>query len=432
MSVDKLSSKHTSVVGLQWGDEGKGKIVDLLSEGFDMAVRWNGGSNAGHSVQVGANKYAFHLIPSAILRPHCTSVLANGVVIDPVQLISEIDGLVERGVAIGGNLKISPQAHVVMPYHAMQDQLAENKLGEKKIGTTARGIGPCYADKASRHLAVRVADLIDATRLRERLEHIVPEKNAIFSALFSCAPLQWEPIFKQYYPCGQRLKPHVCNTTALVHKAMAAGRRVLFEGANAALLDLDHGTFPFVTSSNCGTGLCAGTGVPPQMIEQVLGVVKAYSSRVGGGPFPTEQDNAIGEKIRQRGREFGTTTGRPRRCGWLDLVALRYSASLTGATGLCVMLLDVLSTFDELQVCTGYQMGIATITDFPADAQELARVKPIYKTLPGWADDLRTVRHAKALPAAARAYIELIEEQVGVPVKMISVGPGRDETLILQ
>ncbi len=431
MDITKLCDRHTSVVGLQWGDEGKGKIVDILSEHFDLAVRWNGGSNAGHSVHVGDQKYAFHLIPSAILRPQCISVLANGVVIDPVQLIREIDALEQRGIAIESNLKISSQAHVVMPYHSRQDKLAEEKLGDKKIGTTARGIGPCYADKASRHFAVRMADLIEPDRLQNRLSHIVPEKNAIFGALFGSEPMAWQPILDEYIPLGQRLKPFVCNTTALLHRSMAGAKKVLFEGANATLLDLDHGTFPFVTSSNCGTGVCVGTGVPPQAIGRVLGVVKAYSSRVGGGPFPTEQENAIGEKIRQRGREFGTTTGRPRRCGWLDLVAVRYAASVTGATGLCIMLLDVLSTFDEIKVCVKYATPSGDTDEFPADAVELSRAEPIYHTLPGWHHEINSARDAATLPDEAKAYIGYIEEYVGVPVQMVSVGPGRDETLML-
>jgi len=431
MEITKLCDRHTSVVGLQWGDEGKGKIVDILSEHFDLAVRWNGGSNAGHSVQVGDQKYAFHLIPSAILRPQCVSVLANGVVIDPVQLLKEIDAIQQRGIKIQDNLKISSQAHVVMPYHSMQDKLAEEKLGDKKIGTTARGIGPCHADKASRHFAVRMADLIEPERLRNRLSQIVPEKNAIFASLFGSAPIEWQPIFDQYAAFGQRLKPLVCNTTALLHRSMASAKKVLFEGANATLLDLDHGTFPFVTSSNCGTGVCVGTGVPPQAIGRVLGVVKAYSSRVGGGPFPTEQDNAIGEKIRQRGHEFGTTTGRPRRCGWLDLVAVRYAASVTGATGLCIMLLDVLSTFDELKVCVKYATPSGETDEFPADAVELSQVQPVYHTLSGWQDDLKSARDVKTLPTEARAYVGFIEEFVGVPVQMVSVGPRRDQTLVL-
>lgn len=431
MDMTGLHDQHTSVVGLQWGDEGKGKIVDILSEGFDLAVRWNGGSNAGHSVHVGDQKYAFHLIPSAILRPNCTSILANGVVIDPVQLIREIDTLQQRGIRVDDNLKISSQAHVVMPYHSLQDKLAEEKLGDKKIGTTARGIGPCYADKASRHFAIRMADLIDPERLRDRLSQIVPEKNAIFAALFANPPIDWQAILNEYLPLGQRLKPLVCNTTALLHHAMAGAKKVLFEGANAALLDLDHGTFPFVTSSNCGTGVCVGAGVPPQSIGRVLGVVKAYSSRVGGGPFPTEQNNAIGEKIRQRGNEFGTTTGRPRRCGWLDLVAVRYAAAVTGATGLCIMLLDVLSTFDEIQVCTRYLTNQGETAEFPADAVELSRVKPVYRAMRGWQADLKSSRTVAALPPEARTYLGFIEEFVGVPVKMVSVGPRREETLVI-
>jgi adenylosuccinate synthase len=421
---------NTSIVGLQWGDEGKGKIVDLLTEHFDYAIRWNGGSNAGHTVKVGEKKYAFHLIPSGILRPECISVLANGVVIDPIQLLQEIDELIEQGIEVGGNLHISAQAHVVMPYHKYQDQLSEARLGDKKIGTTARGIGPCYADKATRSWAIRVADIFDAGRFQEKLQRIVEEKNLIFRSLYNAEPLAWEPIFEEYRSCAEQLAGNVCNTADLLHNALRSGKRLLFEGANAVLLDLDHGTFPFVTSSNCGTGLSAGTGVPASAVKNVLGVVKAYCSRVGAGPFPTEQDNPIGERLRQRGREFGTTTGRPRRCGWLDLVALRYAARVTGATGLCVMLLDVLSTFDSLRLCTGYDIGGRITDGFVPDAYDLARVKPVYQDVAGWHESLDQVTSFADLPGNARAYLDRIEDFLQIPVRIVSVGPARHQTLI--
>jgi adenylosuccinate synthase len=421
---------NTSVVGLQWGDEGKGKIVDLLTSHFDYAVRWNGGSNAGHSVKVGDKKYAFHLIPSGILHPTCTSVLANGVVIDPAQLLQEMDQLVSDGIALENNLRISSQAHVVMPYHKLQDQLSEQRLGENKLGTTARGIGPCYADKAGRSMAIRMADLLDETRLKDKLQRVVADKNHLLKSLYAAPPLEWVPMFEQYRGYGQLLRPYVCNTSALLHHAMDDGKRLLFEGANAVLLDLDHGTFPFVTSSNCGTGLSAGTGVPAQAVKTVLGVVKAYCSRVGSGPFPTEQENATGERIRTRGHEFGTTTGRPRRCGWLDLVALRYSTRICGVTGLCIMLLDVLSTFDTLRVCTGYNIGGEITTDFPADAYELQKAQAVYEDLPGWHDTLDDVRILADLPANARKYLDTISSFVNVPVRVVSVGPARHQTLI--
>ncbi len=421
---------NTSVVGLQWGDEGKGKIVDLLTANFDFAIRWNGGSNAGHSVKVGDKKYAFHLIPSGILHPKCTSVLANGVVIDPVQLLQEMNQLVSDGIGLEQHLRISSQAHVVMPYHQLQDQLSEQRLGDNKLGTTARGIGPCYADKAGRSMAIRMADLLDESRLRDKLQRVVADKNHLFKSLYGAPPLEWAHIFEQYRGYGQLLRPYVCNTSALLHKAMDNGKRLLFEGANAVLLDLDHGTFPFVTSSNCGTGLSAGTGVPAQAVKTVLGVVKAYCSRVGSGPFPTEQDNATGERIRTLGHEFGTTTGRPRRCGWLDLVALRYSTRICGVTGLCIMLMDVLSTFNTLRVCTSYKINGEITNDFPADAYELQKVQPVYQDLQGWHETLDEVRTLADLPANARKYLETISSFVKVPISVVSVGPARHQTLI--
>ncbi len=421
---------NTSIVGLQWGDEGKGKIVDLLTAQFDFAIRWNGGSNAGHSVKVGDKKYAFHLIPSGILHPRCTSVLANGVVIDPVQLLQEMDQLVSQGIAVENNLRISSQAHVVMPYHKLQDQLSEQRLGDNKLGTTARGIGPCYSDKAGRSMAIRMADLLDETRLSDKLQRVVAEKNQLFKGLYGAPPLEWVPMFEQYRGYGQLLKPYVCHTSALLHQAMDDNKRLLFEGANAVLLDLDHGTFPFVTSSNCGTGLSAGTGVPARAVQTVLGVVKAYCSRVGSGPFPTEQDNAVGERIRTRGHEFGTTTGRPRRCGYLDLVALRYATRICGVTGLCIMLLDVLSTFDILRVCTGYKINGQITNEFPPDAYELQQAQPVYQDLPGWHETLDDVRTLADLPGNARKYLDPIAAFVQVPIRIVSVGPARHQTLI--
>lgn len=422
---------NTSVVGLQWGDEGKGKIVDLLTQRFDYVIRWNGGSNAGHSVKVGEKKYAFHLLPSGVLRPACVCMLANGVVIDPIQLLREMDDLMSCGIELGENFKISSAAHVVMPYHKLQDQLSEAQLGGKKIGTTARGIGPCYADKAGRGNAIRMADLVAEDRLREKLQRIMAEKNRLLLGLYAATPLEWEPIFEQYRSCGQQLKAYVCNSVHVLHEALAARKHLLFEGANAVLLDLDHGTFPYVTSSNCGSGLSAGTGVPGSAVKSVLGVVKAYSSRVGAGPFPTEQENAIGEKIRQRGNEFGTTTGRPRRCGWIDLVAVRYAARLAGATGLCITLLDVLSTFDCLKLCVGYKIGGREQVGFEPDAEGLACVEPVYEELPGWHEPLDHLADISALPPNARRYLDRIEEYVGVPVKLVSVGPDRGQTLLV-
>jgi adenylosuccinate synthase len=319
----------------------------------------------------------------------------------------------------------------VLPYHKLQDQLSEAAAAGSKIGTTGRGIGPCYADKANRSTAVRLTDLLDDARLKEKLQRIVATKNAIFAALYQADPLDWQPMFEQYRACGEQLRPFITDTTRLLHQAWKDGKRLLFEGANAVLLDLDHGTFPFVTSSNCGTGLSVGTGLPGCAVQSTLGVVKAYSTRVGGGPFPTEQDNPTGNLIRERGHEYGTTTGRPRRCGWLDAVALRYTAAISGATGLCIMLLDVLSGFDELKICTHYDIPGTGKTDwFPADALELQRAQPIFETLKGWQEPLDHATTFADLPANAKAYLARLEHHVGVPIKIISIGPARHQTLI--
>ena len=421
---------NISIVGLQWGDEGKGKIIDLLSSEFDFAVRWNGGSNAGHKVEVGDIKYRFHLIPIGILRPNVTCVICNGVVIDPLKTLEEIDGLSTQGVRIENNLKLSANANVVFPYHKLQDQLAEAKAAGSKIGTTGRGIGPCYADKANRSTAIRLADILDDARLTEKLQRIVPEKSAILKALYGADALDWQPIFEQYRACGEQLRPFITDTTRLLHTALKEKKRMLFEGANAVLLDVDHGTVPYVTSSNCGTGLSVGTGLPAKAVNTTLGIVKAYSTRVGGGPFPTELNNPIGEKIRERGHEYGTTTGRPRRCGWIDTVALRYSIGISGASCVALMLLDVLSTFDELQICTAYNLNGQTTDWFPSDALELQRAEPIYETVKGWHESLDNVTSFEQLPAAARNYIARLEHHIGVPIKIISIGPARHQTLI--
>jgi adenylosuccinate synthase len=429
-AVHSLGLGNTSIVGLQWGDEGKGKIVDLLTEQFDYAIRWNGGSNAGHSVKVNDKKFAFHLIPSGILRPECTSVIANGVVIDPLKLLEEIDTLIGQGVRIEENLRVSLNAHVVLPYHKLQDQYSESAAGGGKIGTTGRGIGPCYADKANRSTAIRLIDLLDDNRLKDKLQRTVQTKNAIFRALYDAPPIEWQPIFEQYRACGQQLQPFLTDTTRLLHQAWKARKRLLFEGANAVLLDLDHGTFPFVTSSNCGTGLSVGTGLPAAAVQTTLGVVKAYSTRVGSGPFPTEQNNATGNEIRERGHEYGTTTGRPRRCGWIDTVALRYTAAISGATGLCIMLLDVLSGFPELQVCTHYEIQGKKTDWFPADALELEQARPVYETVKGWSEALDGASSFEELPAAAKGYLARLEHHIGVPIRIVSVGPARHQTLI--
>ena len=437
-----LGPGHCAVVGLQWGDEGKGKIVDLLAQQYDLVVRYNGGANAGHSVQVGSERYALHLIPSGILYSEKVNVIGNGVVIDPVVLVGEIKGLRDRGVVVGQNLRISDRAHVVFPYHKLQDQLYESMLStacgqDAKIGTTGRGIGPCYADKALRSTAVRAGELLDHEHLLQKLQHIVSIKNLMLGSLAQRCGQPFEPfdadaLCREYQQHAQLLGPHVCDTTRLVHGAMDVKKRVLFEGANATLLDVDHGTYPFVTSSNCSSlGLYAGAGVPGRHVEHLIGVVKAYSTRVGGGPMPTELKDDVGETIRQVGREYGTTTGRPRRCGWLDLVALKYAVRLNGVTGICLMLLDVLAGLDRLRLCVGYRDADGTETDlFPVDARDLGGVRPVYEDLPGFGRSIEDCRSFDQLPAAAQAYVKRVQEHLGVPVRMISIGPQRDQIII--
>lgn len=438
----------TAVVGLQWGDEGKGKVVDLIAPEFAGVVRYNGGANAGHSVVVKGERYALHLIPSGILAPGKLAIIANGVVVDPEVLIRELTGLEQRGVDTSG-LIISDRAHVVLPYHKAEDELRESVLSQARagssgassqaIGTTKRGIGPAYADKAHRATAVRMRDLLRPDALRAKVELSCAIKNATVHGLRQAAgpgaadvgrTFTPEEIMAWAVPLGEQLRPRVKDTTYLMHEMVAAGKPLLFEGANAALLDVDHGTHPFVTSSSTTVlGIPSGTGIPGSRIGTAIGVLKAYSTRVGNGPLPTEQKNAIGDRIRERGREYGTTTGRPRRVGWLDLVAVRYSAMLNGVTSLAVMLLDVLSGLDELNVCVAYRIDGVQTDRFPADAEDLDRAQPIYRTLPGFEDDITKARTRADLPAGARAYIDLIESTVGVSANLISVGPDREQSI---
>jgi adenylosuccinate synthase len=433
--------RHTAVVGLQWGDEGKGKIVDLLTSEHDCIVRYNGGANAGHTVQVGAQRYALHLIPSGILYPDKQCVIGNGVVVDPEKLLEEMTQLRTRGVQVGTNLQVSDRAHVVMPYHKGQDAALEEYLGSKtahdqgnlSIGTTRRGIGPAYADKVRRSTAIRMGDLLDASYLRSRLRVICKLRTAEIEALgVTTDPLDPDALAERFAAVGEALRPHITDTVYGLHDAMRDGRRLLFEGANASLLDIDHGTFPYVTSSNCSTlGIPSGTGVPGHAIGRVLGIMKAYSTRVGAGPFPTELDNELGQRIRERGREYGTTTGRPRRCGWLDLVAVRYSAMVCGATGIACTLFDVLSGLDEVKLCVRYRLPDGSETNrFIPDAHRLEAVQPVYETLPGWRDDVHEAQNRNDLPANAQRYLARIEEVVGVPVQVVSLGPERTQTLV--
>ncbi len=432
---------HCAVVGLQWGDEGKGKVVDLLAGQFGLVVRYNGGANAGHSVQVGDQRYALHLIPSGVLSPNTLNVLGNGVVIDPAQLVKEINELRGKGVAIGDNLRISDRAHLVFEYHKTQDVLYDQAIaaamgGAAPIGTTGRGIGPCYADKALRSMAIRVGDLLHEETLLDKIGRVVTVKNTVLSALASQCGQPFEPfdpetIFRDTVELTKVLGPHICDTAELLHSSIADGKRLLFEGANATLLDIDHGTYPFVTSSNCSSlGVHTGTGVPGHKVSNVLGIVKAYQTRVGGGPMPTELNDATADRIREVGKEYGTTTGRARRVGWLDLVALKYTATISGATGIALMLMDVLAGLPELKICTGYTHEGKALKNFPADPGVLDNLTPEYETLDGFEQAIEDCRRFDDLPENAKAYIARIEQHVGVPVVMVSVGPRRDQTVL--
>ncbi|MGA2799443.1 MAG: adenylosuccinate synthase [Thermoguttaceae bacterium] len=423
----------TCVIGLQWGDEAKGKIVDLLTEQHDVVVRYQGGANAGHTVVTQGQTFKLSLIPSGIFRPQVQCVIANGVVVNPASLLAEIDGLVGRGIHVAENLMISDRAHVIFPWHVEEDKLldAQCTSGES-IGTTQRGIGPCYSDKVGRSLAIRMGDMY-RPGFFERIEKIVRVKNRLFSTSTPAVPIKLldaGEIFQQYQQYAQRLKPHVADTTTYLLDALDSGKRVLFEGAQGSMLDIDHGTFPFVTSSNSsGVGVSPGSGVPGRYITKVIGIMKAYTTRVGGGPFPTEQDNATGQHIRDRGNEYGTVTKRPRRCGWFDAVAVRYAARLGGVDVLSVMLLDVLSQLPEIKICTAYELDGRKTTNFPSHVDDLRRVVPVYETLPGWQTEISNVRRIADLPANTQQYIDRLSHIIGIPVEIVSVGPDREQTI---
>ncbi len=422
------------VIGLQWGDEAKGKLVDLLAPRFDLVVRYQGGANAGHTVVDGGQTYKLHHIPSGILHADVENLITPGVVINPATIIDEIDGLIGRGIPVPERLTISERAHLVMPWHMLEDRVINSqKVDGESIGTTNRGIGPCYRDKVGRTHAIRAADLISPDR-DLRIAAVATEKQRLLASLganhedlLSIAP---DRVVAQCAAWGERLRPMISDTTDRLLDACEQGRDLLFEGAQGALLDIDHGTFPFVTSSNSsGVGVCAGSGVPPRWIDTVIGVCKAYSTRVGGGPFPTELTCATGDKIRELGREYGTTTGRPRRCGWFDAVAVRYTARLSGATQLSLMMMDVLSHFDELKICVAYELDGVRITRLPSGAAEVRRCIPIYETLAGWNEPVDDAQSEDDFPPLAKAYIRRIEELVGVPIGILSVGPDRKQTI---
>lgn len=422
----------TCVIGLQWGDEAKGKLVDLLTSHFEIVVRYQGGANAGHTVVIGDQTYKLHHIPSGILNPGVMNVVAAGVVVHPATILQEMDGLAARGVPLQGHLMLSERCHVVFPWHVAEDTLVNQKTVEgENIGTTLRGIGPCYRDKVGRTLAIRLGDLL-RDDFRARVEQIVEAKRELLAAAYQgSAPLTARGVYDEYAPYAERLAPYIADTTNYLLDAVEAGQRLLFEGAQGSLLDIDHGTFPFVTSSNSsGVGISAGSGVPGRWIGQVIGVIKVYSTRVGGGPFPTELDDEVGQQIRAVGKEYGTTTGRPRRCGWFDAVAVRYAARLGGVDVLSAMMLDVLSDLPELKICVAYEIDGQRVEKFPSRIDQLRCARPVYETLPGWQADITAVRAWDDLPPAARSYLERISQLVGCPVALASVGPDRLQTIV--
>jgi len=425
----------TCVIGLQWGDEAKGKIVDLLTQEHDVVVRYQGGANAGHTVVVGEEVYKLSLLPSGVLTPGVTCVIAGGVVLNPAKVIEELDELLSRKVEDSDNLKISDRVHVIFPWHFAEDRVMDKNTSDgENIGTTGRGIGPCYRDKVGRSYAIRLGDMYRDT-FREQVQHNIDVKNSLLSAMVppgEFEPLDAQAVYEEYLAYAEKLRPFVADTTEYLLSAAEAGKRILFEGAQGALLDVDHGTYPFVTSSNSsGVGISSGSGVPARYINHMIGIVKAYTSRVGGGPFPTELDNEIGQRIRDQGNEYGTVTKRPRRCGWLDAVAVRYTTRLGGVDSICLMLLDVLSGFDELKICIAYELDSEQSKKFPSHVDDLRRVQPVYETLPGWHEDLTQATSRDDLPANALAYIQRVSELIGVPVAMVSVGPARSQTIAL-
>ena len=419
------------IVGTQWGDEGKGKIVDLLAEFADIVVRFQGGNNAGHTMVVDGEQFISHLVPSGILQEK-TCLLGNGMVVDPEVLIKELDNLNGRGIDVGPDrLKISEKAHIIMPYHKNIDLARETMKGGQKIGTTGRGIGPCYEDKATR-IGVRFVDLLDPKEFAEKIKTILEEKNFYLEHFFSAETLDPAGIIDQYKGYADRLSPHIINISIVMNQAIKENKQILFEGAQGTHLDIDHGTYPFVTSSNTVSGnACCGAGIGPKEINGVVGIVKAYTTRVGSGPFPTELFDEIGDKIQKKGAEFGATTGRKRRCGWLDTVLLRNAARLNGLTGLVITKLDVLDGLEHLKICTGYEYNGKIVRDFPASLKILGSCKPVYEVLPGWPEDISDIRKFEDLPENARHYLHRIEELTETPIDMVSVGPGREETIII-
>jgi adenylosuccinate synthase len=421
--------KTAVIVGAQWGDEGKGKIVDVLSQNFSVVARYAGGHNAGHTVIIQGAKFILQLVPCGVLRAGCRSVIGNGVVLDPLALIKEVAALRQTGVKVDGRLFVSNRAHVILPYHRMIELASENAPGRVKIGTTSRGIGPAYEDKMGRR-GLRMADLLDLKLLRTHIENACHEKNMIAHALFNCEPLDPDKMYEEYAEASAKVAGFVCDTAALLNQALAQGESILFEGAQGTMLDIDHGTYPFVTSSSATSGGAAiGTGVAPTAIDAVIGITKAYCTRVGGGPFPSEALEASGDSLRARGNEYGAVTGRPRRCGWLDLPLLRYAGMINGISWLVVTKLDVLDDLAAIPVCVGYRINGKAISEIPAHASGYDAIECVYHEMPGWRTSTQGITQLEKLPRAAREYLAFLERESGARIGMVSTGPGREQTL---
>jgi adenylosuccinate synthase len=419
------------LIGAQWGDEGKGKATDLLGGAVDYVVRYQGGNNAGHTVVIGAEKYALHLIPSGILRPECVPVIGNGVVIDPGVLLDEMAGLRDRGIDTA-RLLISANAHLIMPHHRALDRVTERYLGKARIGTTGRGIGPAYGDKVAR-TGIRVQDLLDPGILRQKLELALREKNQVLAKVYNRRQIEVDAVVGEYLEYAKQLGPHIADTGLVLDAALRAGKVVLLEGSQGTLLDVDHGTYPFVTSSNpTAGGAATGAGIGPTRISRVIGIIKAYTTRVGSGPFPTELDDKVGDELRRIGGEFGVTTGRARRTGWYDAVIARYAVRVNGLTDLFLTKLDVLSGFDTVPVCVAYDVGGTRMAEMPMTQTEFHHAKPIYEEFPGWHEDISSATSFDQLPPEARDYVKALEDMSGAPISAIGVGPGRDQTLVLR
>lgn len=419
------------VVGTQWGDEGKGKITDFLSKQAEVVARYQGGDNAGHTIVFNDTKYKLHLIPSGIFYSDKTCVIGNGMVVNPKSLVTELAYLHERGVSTD-NLRISNRAHVILPYHQLQDKLEEDAKGDGKVGTTLKGIGPCYMDKAAR-IGIRIADLLDKEVFAEKLKTVLAIKNRMFVKMYEVDAIEFDDIFEEYYAYGQQFAKYVCDTSVVLNNALDEEQKVLFEGAQGVLLDIDHGTYPFVTSSNAASGgVSSGAGIGPSKIHHVVGVCKAYTSRVGDGPFPTQLDDEIGHTIREVGKEYGTTTGRPRRVGWFDSVVVRHSRRVSGITDLCLNSIDVLTGLETLKICTAYEFEGKLLDEYPPNFRVLEQCKPVFEELPGWTEDITGVRKFEDLPVNAQNYVKRIEALTGIELLTFSVGPAREQTVILR